>query len=69
MNTWIAEKKLRKRHCLIEKSFCTESNLKDITDKGYTYAQKVFEEFRLKNLGDYHNLYVQKNTLLLAGVF
>ena len=69
MNTWIAEKKLLKHHCLIKKSFYSESNLKDITDEDYTYAQKVFEEFRLKNLGDYHNLYVQKNTLLLADVF
>ena len=69
MNTWIAEKKLLKHHCLIKKSFYSESNLKGITDKDYTYAQKVFEEFRLKNLGDYHNLYVQKNTLLLADVF
>ena len=29
----------------------------------------VFKEFNLKNLGDYHNLYVQSDTLLLAEVF
>ena len=33
------------------------------------HAQKVFEEFRLKNLGDYHDFYVQSDTLLLADVF
>ena len=33
------------------------------------HAQKVFEEFKLKNLGDYHDLYVQSGTLLLADVF
>ena len=44
-------------------------NLKDITDKDYTHAQKVFEGFKLKNLGDYHDLYVQSNMLLLADVF
>ena len=43
--------------------------LEDITDKDYTHAQKVFEEFNLKNLGDYHDLYVQSDTLLLADVF
>ena len=43
--------------------------LEDITDKGYTQAQKVFEELELKNLGDYHNLYAQSHTLLLADVF
>ena len=44
-------------------------NLKDITDKDYSYAQKIFEEFELKNLGHYHGLYVQSDILLLADVF
>ena len=52
-----------------KKSFYNELNLEDITDKGYTHAQKVFEEFILKNLDDYHDLYVQGDTLLLADVF
>ena len=45
--------------------------LEDIadTDKDYAHAQKVFEEFHLKNLGHYHDLYVQSDTLLLADVF
>ena len=43
--------------------------LKDITDKDYTHAQKVFKELKLKNLDDYHDLYVQSYTLLLADVF
>ena len=30
---------------------------------------KVFEEFKLKNLGSYHDLYVQSDTLLLVDVF
>ena len=43
--------------------------LEDITDKDYARAQKVSEEFKLKKLGDYHNLYVQSDTLLPADVF
>ena len=43
--------------------------LKDITDKDYTHAQKVFEQLKLKSLGDYHDLYVQSDTRLLADVF
>ena len=43
--------------------------LKDITDKDYTHGQKTFEEFKLKNLGDYHDLFVQSDTLLLPDVF
>ena len=52
-----------------KKAFYSELYLKDITDKDYAHAQKVFEEFGLKNLGDYHGLYVQSDTLLLADVF
>ena len=52
-----------------KKAFYSELNLENITDKDYINAQKVFKEFKLKNLGDYHDLYVQSDTLLLAGVF
>ena len=43
--------------------------LEDITDKGYVHAQKVFEEFKLTKLGDYHDLYAQGDSLLFADVF
>ena len=43
--------------------------LEDITDEDYIHAQIVFEEFKLKNPGEYHDLYVQSDTLLLADVF
>ena len=52
-----------------KKAFYSELNLEDITDKDYAHAQKVFEEFKLKNLGNYYDLYVQSDTLLLADVF
>ena len=52
-----------------KKAFYSELYLEDITDKEYVYAQKVFEELKLKILGDYHDLCVQSNTLLLADVF
>ena len=52
-----------------KKAFYSELYLEDITDKDYTHAQKVFEEFNLKNLSDYHDLYVQSDTLLLTDVF
>ena len=52
-----------------KKTFCSEFYSKDITNRDYTHAQKVFEVFNLKNLGDYHDLYVQSDTLLLADVF
>ena len=42
--------------------------LKNITDKDYTHAQKVFEECKLKNVNDYHGFYVPSDTLLLVDV-
>ena len=37
-----------------KEAFYSELYLKDITDKDYTHAQKVFKELKLKSLGDCH---------------
>ena len=34
-----------------------------------THAKRAYKEFKINNLGDYHDLYVQSDTLLLADVF
>ena len=31
--------------------------------------KRVFREFKINSLGDYHNLYVKKHILLLADIF
>ena len=49
-----------------KKAFYSELNLEDTTNKDYKHASKVFEGFKLKDLGDHHDLYVQSDTLLLA---
>ena len=46
-----------------KKVFYSELSLEDITDEDYIHGQKVFEELKIKNLGEYHNLYVQSDTL------
>ena len=43
--------------------------MEDITDNDYKYAKIVFKNLINKHLGDYHDLYVQSDTLLLAEVF
>ena len=43
--------------------------MEGITSVDYRYAKRVYKEFKSKNLGDYHDLYVQSDTLLLADVF
>ena len=49
--------------------FYSNLNIEDITDVDYKDANIVFKNFINKNLGDYHDLYVQSNTLLFADVF
>ena len=51
-----------------KKSFHSELNLEDISDKDYFHAQKVWKGFEIRNLGEYHDLYVQTDTSLLADV-
>ena len=43
--------------------------MEDITDLDHTHAKGVFRKLNNKNLGDCHDLYVQRDTLLLADVF
>ena len=43
--------------------------MENITETDYIHANNVFKTFKLNNLGDYHDLYVQSDTLLLADVF
>ena len=43
--------------------------MEDIDDIDYKHGNNVFKGFKLENLGDYHDLYVQSDTLLLADMF
>ena len=49
--------------------FYRNLNMEDIDDIDYRHGNNVFKGFKLENLGDYHDLYVQSDTLLLADVF
>ena len=52
-----------------KEDFYSNLNVEDITDVDYRHGKTVFEYLINKNLGDYHVLYVQSDTLLLADVF
>ena len=54
----------------IKEDFYSHINMEDIEDIDYRHdGYNVFNNFKLNNLGDYHDLYVQSDTLLLADVF
>ena len=44
--------------------FYSNLNMEDITDADYDLAKRVCKDFEIKDLGKYHDLYVQSDTLL-----
>ena len=52
-----------------KEDFYSNLNMVDISDTDYRHPNNVFKRFKLENLGNYHDLYVQSDTLLLADVF
>ena len=44
-------------------------NDEHISDEDYNHAQKVWKTFSMNNMGDYHDLYLQSDILLLVDVF
>ena len=52
-----------------KEAFSSSLNMEDITDGDHRHAKRVFKSLNNKTLGDYHDLYVQSDTLLLADVF
>ena len=52
-----------------KESFYSNFTMENISKTDYRHANNVFKRFKLNNLGDYYDLYVQSDTLLLADVF
>ena len=54
---------------LIEnEKFYNNWNMEDIADVDYVHANRVYKDFEIKNLGEYHDFYLKSNVLLLADV-
>ena len=52
-----------------KKDIYSNLNMEDIDDIDYRRGNNMFKGFKLENLGDYHDLFVQRDTFLLADVF
>ena len=44
-------------------------NMEDITDVDYACAKKIYKNPEMKILGEYHDLYLRSDVLLVADVF
>ena len=66
MDTW---ERFNETSLPSKESFYSNLNMENIEDIDYRHGNNVFDKFKLNNLGDYHDLYVQSDTLLLADVF
>ena len=73
-------KDLKKRNCLTKNVFLVQQKKGKIGDDGkilgghisnedYLTCKKTWDEFDMKNMGDYHDHYLKKDVLLLADVF
>ena len=66
MNNW---DKFNETNLPSIKDYYNKLQLENITKEDYNHAIKVWDTFKIKNLGEYHDLYVQLDTAQLADVF
>ena len=52
-----------------KEAFYSSLNMEDITYVDHRHTKRVFKKINNQNLGDYHDLYVQSDTLILADIF
>ena len=62
MDDW---KKFNETSLPKQEDFYGHLNMEYITDPDYAHAKRVCKDFEIKILGEYHDLYVQGDTLLL----
>ena len=66
INSW---NKFNKLVSLVEDHYYSKLNQKGITKEHLKHVKNICDTFRIKNPGEYHDLYVQSDTALLADVF
>ena len=72
MSTWTVLEDLVKKHCLIKNFFY--GSVKDrttddkgetldghISNEGYLTCKRILNKFNMKNMGDYHDHYLEKD--------
>ena len=52
-----------------KEAFHSKLNTSGVSDQDYEHARRVWSEFGIKDLGEYHDLYLKTDVILLANVF
>ena len=52
-----------------KEAFYSKLSMSGVSDQDYEHARRVWREFGIKDLGEYHNLYLKTDVILLANVF
>lgn len=50
-------------------AFCSKLNDESVSQADYEHAQKIWNKFNCKNMGDYHDIYLKSHVTLLGDVF
>ena len=66
MNIWMTGKKYMKHDYLKKEHFHSHLNMKDITNAGYAHAKRICSDLKIRNLGDYLDLYVLSDTFIAS---
>ena len=65
MDSW---DKFEEKRLPSKDEFYSKLNMSGISEKDHSHACKVWNEFGLKNMGDYHDLYLETDVILLANI-
>lgn len=52
-----------------KEAFFNDLSQEHVSDEDYSHARRVWERFGMRDMGDYHDLYLKTDVLLLADVF
>ena len=66
MNEW---ERFNETSLTKKESFYSNLDMVDIKDLDYNHAKRVCKDFEIKNLGEYHDLYLESDALLLTNGF
>ena len=58
-----------KRQLPPQESFYSSLTMKNVKEADYEFAMEMCQMFNMNNLGDLHDLYLDKDVVLLADVF